>query len=195
MHNIEPYYHWRDYYIASEDERSPFYDTHYDEFRYSQKIYNYFIHPQWDNIDSTTLFLKVLFVDYLNGCAIIELIGEWNDCLHNDIMLLKRNLADSLLFEEVNKFILIGENVLNFHASDDCYYEEWSEEISDGWVVMLNFQQHVIDEMERANIGNYFHMDERFSNIIWQQYTPINLCEFIKESLDEKRHKLLEISH
>jgi hypothetical protein len=38
-------------------------------------------------------------------------------------------------------------------------------------------------------------MDERFSNIIWQQYTPINLCEFIKESLDEKRHKQLEIIH
>ena len=194
MHNIEPYYHWRDYYIASEDERSPFYDTYYDEFRYSQKIYNYFIHPQWDNIDSTTLFLKVLFVDYFNGTAIIELIGEWNDCLHNDIMLLKRNLADDLLFEGINKFVLIGENVLNFHASDDCYYEEWSEEINDGWVVMLNFQKHVIDEMQRANIGSYFHMDERFSNVIWQQYNPVNLCEFIKESLDQKRHKELVIN-
>ena len=57
MHTIEPYYNWRDYYIASEYENSPFYNSNYDEFKFSQKVYNYFIHPQWDNIESSTLFL------------------------------------------------------------------------------------------------------------------------------------------
>ena len=46
MHTIEPYYNWRDYYIASEDENSPFFNNNYDEFKFSQKVYNYFIHPQ-----------------------------------------------------------------------------------------------------------------------------------------------------
>jgi len=32
MHEIEPYYKWRDDYIASEDEYSPFYATEYSEF-------------------------------------------------------------------------------------------------------------------------------------------------------------------
>jgi len=27
------------------------------------------------------------------------------------------------------QFILIGENVLNFHSSDDCYYEEWFQDV------------------------------------------------------------------
>ena len=32
MHELEPYYRWRDDYIAAEDLRSPFYKTVYSEF-------------------------------------------------------------------------------------------------------------------------------------------------------------------
>jgi hypothetical protein len=99
MHEIEPYYAWRDHYVAAEDDRSPFYGREYSEFQYSQKIYNYYIHPQWDDFGSSTLYLKILWADYLSGTAIIELIGEWNDLLHNDIMLLKRDLCDQLIEE------------------------------------------------------------------------------------------------
>tara|TARA_B100000683_G_scaffold186432_1_gene179592 strand:- start:648 stop:1235 length:588 start_codon:yes stop_codon:yes gene_type:complete len=191
MHNIEPYYHWRDYYIASEDEFSPFYNTDYDEFRYSTKIYNYYIHPQWDSIESSTLFLKVLFVDYSAGSCVIELIGEWNDCLHNDIMLLKQNIADSLIFEKVNKFIIIGENILNFHGSDDCYYEEWANECEDGWVALINFREHVIEEMKACNINTFFHLNTDLNNIFWQQFTPSNLCNYIKDIVELNKHNLL----
>ena len=34
MHEIEPYYKWRDDYIAAEDEYSPFYATQYNEFEF-----------------------------------------------------------------------------------------------------------------------------------------------------------------
>ncbi|MBK7182072.1 MAG: hypothetical protein IPH89_03595 [Bacteroidetes bacterium] len=47
MQDIEPYYNWRHHYIASEDERSPFYEREYSEFEYTNAIYNYLIHPQW----------------------------------------------------------------------------------------------------------------------------------------------------
>ena len=76
------------------------------------------------------------------------MIGEWNDCLYNDIMTFKRNIIEHLMNEGINKFILIGESVLNFHESDDCYYEEWFDEIDDGWIVAMNFQEHVISQFK-----------------------------------------------
>ena len=61
MHTIEPYFNWRNYYRAEDDSRSPFYDREYSEFEFTDHIYDYAIHPQWDNFGSTTLFMKILF--------------------------------------------------------------------------------------------------------------------------------------
>ena len=122
MQDLEPFYNWRGYYIAAEDPLSPFYGREYSEFEYTNTIYNYYIHPQWDEFGSNTLYLKILFTDYDRGFAIIEFIGEWNDALYNDIMFLKRDLIELMMKEGINKYILIGENVMNFHGSDDCYY-------------------------------------------------------------------------
>ncbi|MEY4861400.1 MAG: hypothetical protein RL059_1099, partial [Bacteroidota bacterium] len=97
MHYIEPFYNWRGYYIASEDPISPFFNCDYSELMYSNKIYNFYIHPQWDNMGSATLFLKILYVDYDKTSAVIELIGEWNDAIENDIMVLKREVVDVLI--------------------------------------------------------------------------------------------------
>ena len=94
MHSLEPYYAWRNQYCAEEDPRSPFFGREYSEFEFSDRIYDHYIHPQWDSIDSTTLFMKLLFTEYDEGYCIIELIGEWNDTLYNDIMTFKRNIID-----------------------------------------------------------------------------------------------------
>ena len=123
MHDIEPHYRWRDQYIASEDERSPFFGRQHSEFQYSQKIYNYFIHPQWDHIGSPTLYTKMLYADYNEEYVILELLGEWNDCIHNDIMFLKREIIDHIMKHKISKYILLCDNVLNFHSDDDCYYD------------------------------------------------------------------------
>ena len=96
MHGIEPFYNWRHLYIASEDNQSPFYNKEYSEFEYTNTIYNFYIHPQWDDIGSETIYIKILFVDYEESYAIIELIGEWNDAINNDIMFLKRDIVDEL---------------------------------------------------------------------------------------------------
>jgi hypothetical protein len=181
MHNIEPFYNWRDYYIADEDRLSPFYGRTYNEFEYSTTIYNYFIHPQWDEIGSPTLFIKILFVDYDSEFAIIELFGEWNDCIHNDIMFLKTHILDVLQKNNINKFILIGENVLNFHISDIEYYEEWFEETNDksGWIVGLNFRPHVLAEMNSIHL-NYYIMDGRpFQNVNWRSLEPLQLFKTV----------------
>lgn len=181
MHFIEPYYAWRDLYIASEDKSSPFFQKIYNEFEFTDHIYNYVIHPQWDNIGSPTLFLKVLFVDYEQHFCIIEFIGEWNDAIENDIMTLKREVIEPIMYYGINKFILIGENVLNFHYSDDCYYEEWFDEIEDGWIAMVNFHQHVINEFEKARIDNYLVMKGDLDEIDWRTNTPFQFYDKINE--------------
>ena len=179
MQDIEPYYSWRHLYIASEDNLSPFYDRSYNEFEYDKQIYNFYIHPQWDDIGSETLFIKILFVSYDAGFSIIELLGEWNDCINNDVMVLKREIIDLLIAEGINKYILIGENVLNFHASDESYYEEWNEDIEDGWVAFLNFRKHVLTEFQRSNIDYYILLGGNINEVSWRTYEPNELYEKI----------------
>jgi len=153
MHEIEPFYNWRHIYISEEDKLSPFYGREYSEFEFSQTIYNYYIHPQWDEFGSKTLYLKVIYADYELHFCIIEMIGEWNDAIENDIMYLKREVVDKFEEQGISKFILITENVLNFHSSDKEYYEEWYEEASDnnGWVVALNMPNQTQYDFKKKN--------------------------------------------
>src|SRR5580765_5793614 len=157
MHDIERYYNWRDFYVSEDDKLSPFYKREYSEFEFTNTIYNFYIHPQWDGFGSPTLYMKILFADYAHHFVVIELIGEWNDAINNDIMFLKREVMDVFIENGITKFVLIGENVLNFHASDDCYYEEWYEDIRDngGWIAMINFRDHVLDEMKQVHLQNF----------------------------------------
>jgi len=183
MHEIEPYHQWRDYYIASEDRKSPFYKRTYSEFEWSNTVYNYYIHPQWDHFGSETLYLKILYADYIRNFTVIELLGEWNDCITNDIMLLKRKVIDKLLRREIFKFLLIGENILNFHADDDCYYEEWHEEVreQDGWIVAMNFREHVLTEMQTCDLQRYLNWGTKFDKINWRSCRPLHLYQTIEQ--------------
>lgn len=186
MQDIEPHYNWRGVYISEEDKHSPFYKMEYSEFSYSERIYNFYIHPQWDNMGSPTLFLKIIFVDYAMGTAVIELIGEWNDCINNDIMYLKREIVDVLALQGINKFVLVGENVLNFHYSDDSYYEEWFEELEEGWVVALNFQEHVLKEFQEIGIDQYFVWGGELNEMVWRSVPPKNLLKKIQEVVNKR---------
>ncbi len=183
MYEIEPFPFWREYYIAANDSLSPFYRRTYSEFEFSHRIYNYYIHPQWDFFGSSTLYCKLIFCDYETGFAIIEFLGEWNDALHNDIMELKRGLIDDLISNGISKFLLIGENVLNFHASDELYYEEWKEEIAEanGWIVGVNFRKHVVDEMRSTNIHHYIDMGDYYDNMEWRKHKPNHLLLFLND--------------
>ncbi len=162
MQNIEPYFNWRHLYIAEEDVKSPFYGREYSEFEYSETIYNYYIHPQWDNFGSRTLFMKILYADYEQKFAVIELIGEWNDAIENDIMTLRRNITDLMSEDGIIKFMLIAENVLNFHSSDDSYYEDWLDRLSDenGWISIINFTEQSKHDFKKARLINYVELIE-----------------------------------
>jgi len=186
MHEIEPYYQWRDEYISAEDERSPFYNTEYSELYFDKQIYNFLLHPQWDEFGSNTLYMKVLFADYDRNYAIIEFIGEWNDAINNDIMLLKRDIIELMMNEGINKFILIGENVLNFHASDDSYYEEWFQEVDDGWIVGVNFRAHVVSEFQNNNIDYYINFGGEFDDMSWRTLKPLQFFKKVEEQLTKR---------
>ena len=126
---------------------------------------------------SETLFLKILFVDYEGRSAVIEFIGEWNDAIGNDIMVLKREVVDVLINRGIDKFILIGENVLNFHYSDDCYYEEWFDDVEDGWIALVNFHDHVSKELSRINIDQYIVMGGELDDLEWRTFHPIQFVD------------------
>lgn len=189
MHSIEPYWKWRDIYNATADELSPFYGKTHSEFEFTDKIYNYLIHPQWDSFGSETLYIKQIYTNYKRGVVILEFIGEWNDCLNNDIMFLKRDIIDTMIENNIYKFILIGENILEFFADIEDYYEEWYDDIQQqhGYIAAINFKSHIINEMQDANLHHYIEFigidDDEPIN--WRQFKPIHLIEYI-ESLQTK---------
>src|SRR5665213_901876 len=141
MQDIEPYDNWQYLYASEADERSPFYGREYNAFEFSNTVYNYYIHPLWDEFGSRTLYLKVLMADYEEQYMIIELIDEF-------------------MYQGIRKFILITENVLNFHSSDDCYYEEWYEDVEEknGWIVSLNMPSQTQYDFRKARLDHYVEM-------------------------------------
>jgi hypothetical protein len=185
MHEIEPYYHWRHLYTAEEDPRSIFYGNIYSEFEFSQTVYNYYIHPQWDNMGSKNLYIKILFADYEAGFAIIEMIGEWNDAIDNDIMEFKREVLEKLMDEGIYKFILIAENVFNFHNGDKDYYEELYEELSDenGWAVLVNFNKAAQHDFLLKKLNRYIELME-IEN--WRTYQPEHFFQLIDKKLNDR---------
>ena len=186
MQHIEPYFNWQELYVAAEDGYSPFHGATYNEFEYSNTVYNFYIHPQWDSFGSTTLYLKILFVDYERGFCVIEFIGEWNDALYNDIMFLKREVIEPMIEKGIDKFILIGENVLNFHGSDDCYYEEWFQEVEDGWIATINFLPHVLKEMHRFNLDFYLISGGELDELNWRLFNPLELLNRVERVITHR---------
>ena len=186
MHELEPYYSWRELYVASEDAASPFYGREYSEFMLTKAVYDHYIHPQWDEFGSATLYLKILYVGYDSGYAIIEFIGEWNDTIYNDIMYLYRNVIEELMMQDITRFILIGENVLNYHTDTADYYEEWFDNIGDGWIVGINFLEHVVAEFCSSNIDYYIGFSGEFDDFNWRGFMPDQLFQKINTIMSKR---------
>jgi hypothetical protein len=185
MHELQPFENWRHIYEAEHDERSPFYGRQYNEFAFTQTVYNYYIHPQWDSFESENLYLKILMADYEEGYAVLEMIGEWNDAIDNDIMHLRREVTDKLSHHHIYKFILIAENVLNFHSSDDSYYEDWFDTVTDehGWLTMLNMPEQSQYDFKKAKLHRYIELMQLPN---WRTYKPFHLYRLINEQIEKR---------
>jgi hypothetical protein len=185
MHNIEPFYNWRHIYVAEEDEQSPFFGRPHSEFEFTHTVYNYYIHPQWDEFGSRTLYLKVIYVDYELHFAVIEFSGEWNDAIENDIMQLKREVIDVMEKQGIVKFILVTENVLNFHSSDREYYQEWYDDVSDenGWIVSLNMPEATQQDFKKKKLNYYVELMDLPD---WRVYKPYHLFKKIDDIISHR---------
>lgn len=185
MQDLEPYYNWLHIYVSEEDERSPFYGIEHSQFEYTDTVYDHYIHPQWDYFGSRTLYVKVLMADYEDCYAIIEMIGEWNDAVENDIMNLKREVLENFMDQGIYKFILIAENVLNFHSGDKDYYEELYEELSDqdGWIVCLNMPEQTQYDFKKAKLNQLIELMQ-IDN--WRIYKPYHLFKKIDNELSSR---------
>ena len=156
MHSIEPYYKWREFYRSDKDPASPFYGEEYSEFHFTNHIYNFAIHPQWDNFGSETLLLKILYVDYDRGYTIIELIGEWNDAINNDI----KKLLDSgkIKFKYGNKLMFaLKQSEAIRKAGTNNHLNQILNHLLDGQAMLfqsINFLQG----SEQASHSDSIHM-------------------------------------
>lgn len=183
MHQIEPFSNWLKYYDSSQDENSPFQGKEYNYELYTETIYGYYIDPARDSFGSETLYLKTLYADYERGFVVLEFIGEWNDTLNNDIMTLKRNVLEVLMYKGISKIILIGENIFNFHGSDDLYYEEWFDEVEDsgGWITAVCFPDFIQQEMMRYKLDRYINMGGTLQIDSWRTLHPARFCELVDQ--------------
>ena len=186
MHTITPFHRWETDYDPATDEKSPFYGKEYNYDLYSDTIYGYYIDPAWDCIGSETLYVKLIFVDYDRKYAIIEMIGEWNDAIENDIMYFKTNVTNHLIKNGIQDFILLGANILNFHGSDDCYYEEWFEDVEDGWICAINFQTFVYQEWRKYNIDAYLNYGGELEIDNWRTMKAPHFYEKVKEIMQKR---------
>lgn len=188
MHTIEPFYNWLKYYDSSIDDQSPFYGKEYNFDLYTETIYGYYIDPAWDSIGSETLYLKVLYADYASQFVILEFIGEWNDAINNDIMALKRGVIELFQREGIQKFILIGENIMNFHGSDDSYYEEWYTEVAEegGWIAAIGFPSFVSDEMRRFQLHHYVSLLDPLQLEQWRTLHPKRVFTLVEELIQRR---------
>jgi hypothetical protein len=179
MHNIEPFFLWRDIYSSEQDPNALNYQAEYSEFHYTNRVYNYLLHPQWDDMGSETLFYKLLFADYEEGFCVIELIGEWNDVINNDIMQLKTGLIDHLLDCGIINFAIILENVLNFHGDSDDYYLEWKEE-TEGNIYFINALPQVLSELENSSLHYAINFGGVLNDVNWRQHKPDELLDLLE---------------
>jgi hypothetical protein len=70
--------------------------------------------------------------------------------------------------------------VLNFHASDNDYYQEWFEDIGEGWIAFLNFRNHVLEEMAHASIDYYVACGGSLNCISWRTLSPLKLFNLVQ---------------
>jgi hypothetical protein len=72
---------------------------------------------------------------------------------------------------------------MNFHASDDSYYEEWFQDVEDGWIAFVNFREHVLQELRSNGIDYYVNIGGNLDDISWRKLGPRQLYKEIEDFL------------
>ena len=93
--------------------------------------------------------------------------------------------TEKFMEQKIYKFILIGENVLNFHSDTRDYYEELHEELIDenGWIVCLNMPEQTQYDFRQAKLNRYLELMELEN---WRTYKPFHLFKKINNELNAR---------
>ncbi len=92
---------------------------------------------------------------------------------------------DDLFANGIRKFILIVESVLNFHSSDDSYYEDWYEDVKDdgGWIAILNMPTQSEYDFKKARLQRYIYLTEMLQ---WRTYLPEHLLSIVEDEMSRR---------
>lgn len=183
MHTLEPFIGWLAHYDPTADERSPFHGVEHSEFHFDRNVYEYLAHPQWEDFGSEGLLTKVIYANYDEGYAILEMFGVWNDLIQNDFKLFAENCLTYLLDAGVNRFILIMENILNIYVDADDYYEALQDELEDGWITLIRARKHVQEELEQYGISQYFFWSPKLDALYWRKLKPWQLYQAVEDQM------------
>lgn len=183
MQDLEPFSGWQRYYDPESDEQSPFFGVEHSLLYYDRQVYEYLAHPLWEDIGSEGLLTKILFVDYEQGYAVLEMFGVWNDLIQNDYKLFAENCLTYLVDAGVNKFILIMENILNIYLDTDDYYEAMQDELEDGWIALIRVRPHVKEEMQNFGIGQYFYWSPMLEELQWRKLKPQQVFALVEAEM------------
>ena len=186
LHHIEPFYGWLNMYSHEIDERSPFHEVEHNLFYFDRSINNIPAHPLWDDFGSESLLVKILFADYREGYAIIELFGDWNDLFENDFKLLAENCFTYLLDHGIDKFILLCENVFNIYLETDDYYQALQEELGEeGWLCLMRTRTCVWEELLNYDIASYFYRSPILDELPWRKLKPFQLFQIVNSRISQ----------
>lgn len=183
LRDIEPFYGWLGIYNHEIDERSPYHGIEHNQFYYDRSINTIPAHPLWDEIGSESLLIKILFADYEQGFAIIELFGEWNDLFENDFKLLAENCFTYLIDHGIQKFILVCENVFHIYLDTDDYYQALAEELEDGWICTLRLRDEIQEEIEQYGISGYFYWSPLLDELPWRRLKPYQIYQLVENRM------------
>ena len=183
MFDIEPFQGWLFLYQNELDSNSPFAEIDHNSLYFDRFIYEFPVHPDWDEIDSENLLIKILFVSYEDKYAIIELLGDWNDLQQNDFRLLSDNCLRLLLEEGVNKFILIAENIFNTYLGPDDYYEALTEDLETGWLVLIRPREQMKMEFREYGIDQYVFWSDEWDDLNWRKLKPWQLFQLVDKKI------------
>ena len=185
LHHIEPFYGWLKWYSHDQDECSPFHQVEHNLFYFDRSVNRIPAHPLWDDIGSESLLVKILYADYDQGFAIIELFGEWNDLFENDYKLLAENCLTYLIDHGIQKFILLCENVFHAYFQSDDYYQALQEELEEGWVCLLRPREEVWEDMQSYGITSYFYRSPILDEFPWRRLKPHQLFQLVESRMNK----------
>ena len=108
-------------------------------------------------------------------------------------MYLKKEIVEKLNKHYIYKFVVFCDNVLNYHGDEDCYYEEWWDDIKDdrGWVCLVNTFDHVSSEMSKYRLHYYINYGPLFNDMNWRTQKPAYLVDILERTINTQQKQLL----